>query len=158
MTITQPTRAYSTAASSTALLATSGIRGDWSSCQRQPVSPRACADPAEWADRLFRDPPPWVASVLAVRDRAVALVGIRTTTQESFEVVAKNEHEVLVGSDERHLNFRASVRCSDGTVDVVTFVQAHNLLGWLYLCPVRLVHSLIVRRMLRRAASHLDPG
>ena len=129
MTITQPNRAYSTVASSTALLASSGIRDDWSSCQRQPVSPRACADPAEWADRLFHNPPPWVASVLAVRDRAVALVGIRTTSQESFEVLATNEHEVLVGSDERHLNFRASVRCTDGTVDVVTFVQVHNLLG-----------------------------
>ena len=65
--------------------------------------------------------------------------------------------EVLVGSDDRHLDFRASVRCAPGAVEMVTIVQIHNALGWVYLLPVRLVHSLMVRRMLRRAATRLDP-
>jgi len=144
-------------ASPTALLAASGIRRDWSSRQQLRVSPRASADPAEWARVLFQDPPRWVASALAARDRAVGFLGLRATSHDRFGVRAENEHEVLVGSDDRHLDFRASVRCAPGTVEVVTFVQIHNALGRVYLLPVRLVHSPMVRRMLRRAATRLDP-
>jgi hypothetical protein len=155
--MTRPVRAYPGVASSTTLLAASGIRDDWSDCQRQPVSPHACTNPSEWASRLFHDPPTWVASALSLRDRAVAFLGLRATSRETFGVLAQNEQEVLVGSDDRHLDFRASVRCSDGTVYVITFVQIHNRLGWLYLTPVRVVHPFMVRRMLGRAASRLDP-
>jgi hypothetical protein len=155
--MTRPARAYPGVASPTTLLTASGIRDDWGDCQRQPVSPHACAKPTEWASSLFHDPPTWVASALSLRDRAVALLGLRVTSRETFRVLAQNEQEVLVGSDDRHLDFRASVRCSDGTVDVITFVQVHNRLGWLYLAPVRVVHPFMVRRMLARAASRLDP-
>ncbi|WP_246190566.1 DUF2867 domain-containing protein [Agromyces agglutinans] len=151
-------RAYSAEASPTALLAGARIRNDWSSRQRQPVTSRASADPAEWTRLLFHTPPTWVVSGLAIRDRLVALVGLRPVTEDTFRVLAQSEQEVLLGSDDRHLDFRASVRCAHGTVDVVTFVQVHNALGWLYLVPVRLVHSMIVRRMLRHAADRLDPG
>lgn len=156
--MTRPARAYSAAASPTTLLIASGIRDDWSDCQRQPVSPRACTDPSEWTSRLFHDPPKWVATALSLRDRVVRLLGLRVTSSETFRVLAQNDHEVLVGRDDRHLDFRASVRCWDGAVDVITFVQVHNLLGWLYLCPVRIVHPSMVRKILRRAAEHLDPS
>ena len=158
MTVAHRARAYSAEASPTALLTASGVRNDWSSRQRQPVTSRASVDPGVWTGLLFHTPPRWVVSGLAVRDRIVALVGLRPVTQATFRVLTQNEREVLVGSDDRHLDFRASVRCAYGTVDVVTFVQVHNLLGWLYLVPARLVHSLIVRRMLRHAADRLDPG
>ncbi|MFB9316100.1 DUF2867 domain-containing protein [Cryptosporangium minutisporangium] len=157
MQVTRPTRAFSDVALPTTLLTASGIRDDWSDRQRQPVSPCACTDPGEWARSLFHNPPSWVASALSLRDKAVALLGIRAATPETFRVLARNEHEVLVGSDDRHLDFRASVRCADGTVDVVTFVQIHNLLGRLYLAPVRLGHAFMLRRMLARAAAQLDP-
>lgn len=149
-------RPYSVAATPTTLLAASGIRGDWSDCQRLPVSAHASTDPAEWAHALFHDPPAWVASALSVRDRV--LLGLRATSQESFPELARNEDEVLLGSGDRHLDFRASIRCSDGAVDLTTFVQIHNLLGRIYLWPVRLAHALMVRRMLSRAAGHLDPA
>lgn len=154
--MTRPARAYSTVAAPTTLLTASGIRGDWTDCQRQPVSPRASTDPAEWARKLFHDPPAWIAGALSVRDRAVALLGLKASSRETFRVLARNEEEVIVGSDDRHLDFRAAVRCTDGVVEVITFVQIHNVLGRLYLGPVRLVHALMVRRMLRRAAGHLD--
>jgi hypothetical protein len=150
-------RAYSTDASPTVLLTASGIRPDWTDCQRQPVSSRACTDPAVWARVLFHESPAWVRSALSIRDRAVALLGLQPTTRDNFPVLAQNEEEVLVGSDDRHLDFRAAVRCADGAVDVITFVQIHNELGRFYLAPVRLVHALMVRKMLQSAAGHLDP-
>ncbi|GAA3011814.1 DUF2867 domain-containing protein [Streptosporangium longisporum] len=158
MPITKRARAHPAVASPTTLLTASGIRGDWTDRQRQPVSAHACTDPAEWARRLFHDPPAWVTAALSVRDRAVRLLGLRTTSQESFPVLARDEKEVLVGVDDRHLDFRAAVRCDDGAVDVITFVQVHNTLGRLYLGPVRLVHPPLVRGLLRRAAGHLDPS
>ncbi|MCP2635476.1 DUF2867 domain-containing protein [Microbacterium sp. HD4P20] len=153
-----PARAFSAPASRTPLLRASAIRGDWTSRQRQPVTADACADPAVWTAALFHEPSATMTAVLAVRDRLVALVALRPASRDSFRVLARNEDEVLVGSDDRHLDFRASVRCTRHTVDVVTFVEVHNLLGRLYLMPVRIVHSTIVRGMLRRAAKRLDPA
>lgn len=151
------THANATAASLTALLTASGVRADWIDCQRQRVSPEACADPAEWARRLFHDPPPWVVAALSLRDRVAAILGLRAASPETFGILAQNEQEVVIGSNDRHLDFRASVRCADGAVSVITIVQIHNLLGRLYVVPVRLVHAVMVRRMLLRAAARLDP-
>lgn len=157
MTRHTPSRAKSAVAAPTPLLIASGVRDDWSDCQRQPVTANASTDPAEWASRLFHDPPRWVAAALSLRDRVVATLGLRAASPDTFGVLAQDGEEVLLGSDDRHLDFRASVRCADGFVDVTTFVQIHNLLGRLYLRPVRLVHGVMLRRMLRRAATHLDP-
>ncbi len=157
MTTRTSPRAYSAAAAPTPLLIASGVRDDWSDCQRQPVTANASSDPAEWARRLFHGPPRWVAAALSLRDRLVAMVGLRAASRDTFGVLARDGQEVLLGSDDRHLDFRASVRCGDGFVDVTTFVQIHNALGRLYLRPVRLVHGVMLRRMLRRAATHLDP-
>lgn len=136
----------------TPLLAASEVRGDWISCQRQPVTPSASTDPSEWAHRIFHDPPLWVGAAVALRDRLVRLVGIRPSSRETFAVLARNDTEVIVGTDDKHLDFRASVRCGDGFVDVITVVHVHNALGRLYLLPVRLVHASMVRSMLARAA------
>ncbi|WP_309104705.1 DUF2867 domain-containing protein [Microbacterium sp.] len=136
----------------TPLLAASGVRGDWISWQRQQVTSGSSTDPAEWARRIFSDPPRWVGAALALRDRLVGLVGIRPSSRETFAVLARSGDEVIVGTDDRHIDFRASVRCSDGFVDVTTIVQVHNRLGWFYLLPVRLVHASMVRSMLARAA------
>lgn len=153
----RPARAFSAPAWRTALLQASDIRGDWASRQRQPVTAHACADPAVWTAALFHEPSAAMTAVLAVRDRLVARVGLRPASRDSFRVLARDGDEVLVGSDDRHLDFRASVRCTRHTVDVVTYVEVHNLLGLLYLVPVRMVHAAIVRGMLRRAAKRLDP-
>nr|WP_240948923.1 DUF2867 domain-containing protein [Microbacterium sp. CFH 90308] len=153
----RPARAYSAPAWRTALLRASAIRGDWTSRQRQPVTAHASTDPAVWTTVLFHEPSATMTAVLAVRDRLVALVGLRPSSRDSFRVLARTGDEVLVGSDDRHLDFRASVRRTRHTVDVVTYVEVHNLLGRLYLVPVRMAHAAIVRGMLRRAAKRLDP-
>lgn len=145
------------AAHTSELLAASGLRSDWSDRQRLPVSARASTDPMEWADRLFHDLSPAAARLLAARDRLVSPLGLREASPESFAVHARTDREVLLGSDDRHLDFRAAVRRNTDSVDVVTVVEIHHLLGRLYLAPVRLVHGVLVRRMLRRAAAVLDP-
>ena len=150
-------RPFSTTATPTALLSAAGLRRDWADCQRLVVSARANTDVDDWVDALFHDLPPWVATALRLRDRAVGVLGLRPAGTSNFPVVARAADEVLVGSDDRHLDFRASVLRVGQTVDVATVVHTHNLLGDLYLMAVRMVHGPMVRRMLQRAARRLDP-
>ena len=109
-----------------------------------------------WARAVFHNPPNWVAALLGLREALVALVGIERGGHEAFSPVAVDEHEVLLGSDAGHLDFRASVRREPDRTVVTTIVQIHNLRGRLYFALVRPVHPLIVRAMLTRAATSLS--
>ena len=110
------------------------------------------ADPQVWADAIFHSPPAWVAALMGLRQALVGLVGIERGSSESFAVLARGGDEVLLGSDSGHLDFRAVVRTEPERVVLSTVVQLNNLRGRAYFGLVRLVHPLVVRSMLRRAA------
>lgn len=74
----------------------------------------------------------------------------------SFDTGALTETEVLLGADESHLDFRASVLVSGTAVTVSTVACVHNRRGRLYLMFVRLGHPLVVRAMLARANRRLS--
>ncbi len=65
---------------------------------------------------------------------------------------------MIVGQDDRHLDFRASIllRASDDRIldEIVctTVVHFHNMLGRTYLTAIALFHRLVVRSNLWRAA------
>ena len=120
--------------------------------------------------------PWWVAALLRVRDRAVALVGLkslggvereaaeRTTFQPGdraglFNIYARTDDEILMGADDRHLNFRASmlVRAdADGHAAVLSTVVRYNgRLGRFYFFFVRPFHRRIIPAMLRRVRRQL---
>jgi hypothetical protein len=123
-------------------------------CVRVP--PGTTADPQEWADRVFRDPPPTVLALLSLRNALVGLVGIERDDSSAFDTLERTEREVLLGTDAGHLDFRASVLVqpdADGTTVTVSTVAATNsAAGRAYLRVVGLVHPFVVRAMLRRAA------
>ncbi|MEU8542687.1 DUF2867 domain-containing protein [Streptomyces sp. NPDC048717] len=60
------------------------------------------------------------------------------------------EHELMLGEDASHLDFRASVVVDDEGVTLATAVRFHNLLGRAYFAPVRLLHPPLVRLILQR--------
>ena len=74
------------------------------------VFPGAPTDPQVWADAVFRDPPRWVVGLMLLREAAVGLVGIARGGRSWFDPVQRADEEVLLGTDERHLDFRASVQ------------------------------------------------
>lgn len=90
---------------------------------------------------ISRDPRGWAA----------ALFGHSRT----FAVVAADGAEVLLGSDRRLFDFRASVLVDDGAVTVTSVARARNAFGRLYLAAVRRGHPLAVRTILRRAVRRL---
>jgi hypothetical protein len=139
----------------TLLLADALPRVDWSDAYavRRPAG--SSADPQVWADAVFREPPLWVGALLVVRESLVRLVGIDRAGGRAFDPVARVDDEVLLGIDQSHLAFRASVLCEPERVVVSTIVNVHNRRGRLYCLVVRVVHPAVVRAMLRRAAARM---
>jgi Protein of unknown function (DUF2867) len=108
-------------------------------------------DPQEWADAIFRNGPPWVKALFGVRKLLVRLVGIEPGDRHVFDTVAWQPDEVLVGVDQSHLGFRASVLFEGRQVVLTTIVQVHNRRGRAYWALVRWIHPVVVRTMLARA-------
>jgi len=120
----------------------------------------APTDPRTWTDTIFsmRSMPVWVRAALALRQAVVLLIGVRPAPKDTFAVdeVASDATggEALVVADDRHLDFRCGVRVDTvaGLVAVTTNVRLHNRRGRLYFLPVRVLHPVVVRSMLQRAA------
>lgn len=136
------------------------------------LGPEMSADPAELARALFSRQAFWVRGLLRLRDRLVAPLGVKTTTQIRaavardgrdrigfFPVVGRSASEIILGEDDRHLDFRASILVQTGYRDgtrrliVTTAVRCHNLLGRAYLGLISPFHVLIVRSNLARLQS-----
>jgi len=132
-------RTWETAVPDTALLAGALARVDWSDAHAVVRRRGMPTDPQVWADAAFRDPPRWVVGLLGMREMLFGLVGIARGGSSSFDTVSWEPDEVLLGTDEQHLDFRASVRCELGRVVVSTVVQLHNARGRAYFAIVRSV-------------------
>ena len=116
--------------------------------------------------------PAWIGWLTDVRDTIVARVGLKTARQLAalpdeargdriafFKVYGRSESEIVLGEDDRHLDFRLSVlRSPDesptrgGQLTVSTVVHCHNLLGRAYIGAIAPFHRLVVKASLRRAA------
>lgn len=120
---------------------------------RRPGSP---TDPQVWADAVFRDPPRWVIALLALRGSLVGLVGIARGDRSAFATITRSADEVLLGTDEAHLDFRVSVLVEPHRVVLSTVVRLHGARGRAYFGLVRLAHPVVVRAMLTRAAHRLS--
>jgi len=141
--------------------------------------PGGCVVTAEQAARaFFMSVPRWVHGLLAVRNLPAKLLGLKTGeghTMEDmanapcvsgqafgfFTVVDRTEEEILMGEEDRHLDFLFSVmvRALPGkaapSVIMATAVRFNNLLGRLYFIPVKPFHRIIVRAMLKNTVSCL---
>jgi hypothetical protein len=117
--------------------------------------------------------PSWIRGLVWLRNRAVRFVGLQSTTRERprtggaryapgdyagmFRVFDRTEHEILMGLDDKHLNFRASVLsesdgCGSKSAVLATVVHYNSRLGRLYFFFVRPFHKRIVSAMLRQMA------
>jgi hypothetical protein len=127
---------------------------DWSDAYEIgiPIDGRR-RDPQEWADAVFRAAPPLlVRALFGARELLVRLVGIEPGGRQVFATLSRTDHEVLLGTDQDHLGFRASVLVEPDRVVLSTLVELHNRRGHAYFALVRRLHPIVVRRMLVRAA------
>ena len=144
------------------------------------LPPGTTGDPLLLADFVFAMQPGWVAALMSVRDAVVRPFGIKTSKQLRaeqvtsgaqhigiFRIFACHESEVMLGEDDRHLDFRVSVlrqprpgvdSGSDARLVVITVVRCHNWLGRAYITAIRSFHRRVVMASLRHAASRGWPA
>lgn len=133
------------------------------------------------AKAFFTSGPEWVENLFALRNRIVGRFGLKTGDASNnrqlllgnftcdvgdklglFKVFAKNEQEVILGEDDKHLNFRVSLFIDeannqrDKVLIISTVVTFHNWLGRLYFMPVKQFHRLIVPAMLKGVVKKLQ--
>lgn len=120
---------------------------------------------AEAAERSLGRSPRWIRELLRLRNRMVSLVGLKSAAPRSgrfglvgaFPVLSKTDDEVVLGFDDKHLDFRIIVDVRAGSavnqiVGVTTLVRRHNTLGWVYLAAITPFHKVIVPTLLAGVA------
>jgi hypothetical protein len=114
--------------------------------------------------------PKWADFLMNIRNTLVRLVGLKAGGHKKdtyisdfypigsravyFTVIDRNENEILMAENDKHLNFRVSVminRKGDKvTIYLTTIVRYNNFLGWLYFFPVKPFHRMIILSLFKR--------
>ena len=124
---------------------------------------------------IFGNEPAWARWLMKLRGKIVSLFRLahdfdngRTLDGDTagvvpgmrvgpFTVRSVEPDELIVGDDDRHLDFRISVFRSERNgasfVTVSTAVEIHNFLGEGYMFVVKPFHRLIAKAMMRRAVA-----
>ncbi|MGN8083230.1 MULTISPECIES: DUF2867 domain-containing protein [Variovorax] len=114
----------------------------------------------------------WIRALTLVRDVAMAPFGIKSSSAVGragkaagpvigfFPLLSKSPTEVVVGADDRHLDFRVSIQLCVDAADgrellAATVVHCHNGFGRAYLATIAPFHRLIVQASLERAVREM---
>ncbi len=116
----------------------------------------------------------WVSSLMKLRDKIVQPFGLKTSKdieEQSadyaigsqhgiFKIFGKTENEIILGEDDRHLNFRVSLLLESSKnskrISITTAVTFNNLLGKLYFLPVKPFHKVIVKKSLKNIIDKIE--
>ena len=111
----------------------------------------------------------WIRTLTWVRDAIMATVGVKSSraigaaaAARGLQVIgylpllSKSAGELVMGGDDRHLDFRVAAILRTGAAGgrelvVVTVVHCHNWLGRTYLAVIAPFHRTILRANLERA-------
>jgi len=137
---------------------------------------------ADIGKAFFSSGPKWVGKLFTLRNKIVSIFGLKTSGDIDnrerqlanfkcepgeqlglFKVFAKTENEVILGEDDKHLNFRVSLFFEQQTngsekkeLTITTTVEFNNWFGRFYFMPVRPFHKLIVPTMLKAIIEDLE--
>ncbi len=114
---------------------------------------------------LFSDTPPWIKSLMKIRNKLVSLVGLKTdivvtdtdtsillegSSMGMFEIYYIGKNEIIAGEKDRHLDFVVSVLKQEDRVTVSTLVQYYNFFGKAYMTFISPFHKLIIKQIMRK--------
>ncbi|MCF6321957.1 MAG: DUF2867 domain-containing protein [Rhizobiaceae bacterium] len=121
------------------------------------------------AKKALMQMPRWAIILLKVRNFIVSFYGLKTGANNPapadlnnlavgdyigvFQVQLLAANEILIGQDDKHLNFLISVMRYKGGVTLATWVHTHNWFGRLYLWVIMPFHKLIVRNAVSRIST-----
>ncbi|MCL2657462.1 MAG: DUF2867 domain-containing protein [Betaproteobacteria bacterium] len=129
----------------------------------------------ELVNAFFHALPPWVDTLMKWRDGLVERLGLKTSASAPhealaqgpiklgqqigvFRVLALAPGEVVLGENDRHLDFRVSLMAGQSEFRVSTLVRPHNVFGWFYLACVLPFHHFISALSTSRVARLLNAG
>lgn len=109
----------------------------------------------EQAATRAMDFPIWVNWLMRIRNIVVMPFGLRTDPGKGetigfFPVVMRNDAEIILGFDDKHLDFRISILTDGSHAYGATWVRRHNRLGRAYLAVIMPFHVLIMRGAIGR--------
>jgi hypothetical protein len=150
------------------LLASALDRIDFHDAFAIDVDPSLPTDPQWWADRMLADQPKLVGVLMSARNLAMKPFGLKTGERDEtghsdvFKSIDRTDAELLFGTNDRHLNFRANLvtEAADDklTLTFGTIVKFNNRFGRAYFVPVRPMHAhVVVPMMLRHLAKTTRP-
>ena len=158
------------------LLCTNNISYDYiDSFQGQFIDKFQKIGTTEIGKSFFSSGPNWIDKLFEFRNKLVGLFGLKTSGKVTdrriildnfkgekgeqiglFKVFDKTDNEIILGEDDKHLNFRVSLfidkqneNKTDKNLIISTTVKFNNWFGRLYFLPVRPFHKLIVPTMLK---------
>ncbi|MFT4015031.1 MAG: DUF2867 domain-containing protein [Paracoccus sp. (in: a-proteobacteria)] len=99
--------------------------------------------------------PGWARRLLGLRNMLMRPFDLRVAPHNPspyglFPVESETPDQVLLGLDDRHLDFRILVLRRDRRIHCATWVGPHHIGGRLYLCAVMPFHILILRNAMAR--------
>jgi len=130
--------------------------------------------------KVFIKPgPKWIDYLLILRNKIVSLFGLKNEIGDTkhldsfkfepgeqaglFRVFTRTNNEIILGEDDKHLNFRVSLfleepgnNKSNKIVTVSTIVIYNNWFGRLYYFLIKPFHKLIVTHMLKKNLQELE--
>jgi len=140
---------------------------------RAPLS-RAGAEPTDLFFAIFGNRPRWMKWLMILRNGVVSLFGLEAASVaeimapqrrarysvgdkiEAWPIYSLTENELVVGRDNKHLDFRLSILRTPGSpreiVTVSTACVVHNLFGRAYLLFILPFHKRGVQFLIRSAA------
>lgn len=117
----------------------------------------------EAASRALSKSPQWVDKLMELRNRLVSPFGLKHDFSDfqgnqefigMFPIGHQTENLVVLGFDDKHLDFRIYVETesiANGTsIFATTLVKTKNLLGRTYLFLIKPFHKLIVKTALEQ--------
>jgi Protein of unknown function (DUF2867) len=138
----------------------------FSDCYQAPLN--HCKTLSEAYQAIFGYPPVWMRNLMRLRNIIAKKLGLKSFNNEEiseielsvfrlpyqvgrragiFLVQEIEPHELILGVDDRHLNFKISIFIHETkgyrVVSVSTVVVIHNLLGRIYMILIKPFHRFI---------------
>ena len=104
-----------------------------------------------------------IKSLMSFRNKIMSLFGFKTEIKHSnnikdiqvgnkvgfFTIYYIDEHEIIAGEKDKHLDFCVSFYKKDVNLTVTTLVQYNNFFGKIYMNLVKPFHKFVVKNMLK---------
>ncbi|MDI9310746.1 MAG: DUF2867 domain-containing protein [Limnohabitans sp.] len=152
---------------------------DYIDCYQSNFETNKILKPEDIAKAFFSSAPKWIGVLFEFRNKIVSLFGLKVPEKGKnhqellenfkgevgeqiglFKVFYKSDNEIVLGEDDKHLNFRISLflnksKITTKEITISTIVKFNNTFGKFYFLPVKPFHKIIVPVMLKGIITNL---